>query len=141
MTPDLLVLARELPEVELVVEVKVGAFDREASERQLKRYMVARNCPLGLLVTPSTTSLLRDSYEGHGEDSISTVGEYATSDLMDLDEVPGSERELEDQVFTWLERMAASGIARRSRGTARDDVSRYLLPAVVEGRVYAEASS
>jgi hypothetical protein len=141
MTPDLVVLARELPEVQLVAEVKVGAFDRAATERQLKKYMWASNCAVGLLITPTTTWLLRDSYEDLDEDAIVVAGEYATSDLLDLDQVPSSERELEDRVFMWLESLAASGVAKRSRGSAREDVSRYLLPAVVEGRVYAEASS
>jgi hypothetical protein len=55
MIPDLLVLDRELPEVQLIAEVKVGEFDRAATERQLKRYMLARSCPVALLITPETT--------------------------------------------------------------------------------------
>jgi hypothetical protein len=138
MKPDLIVLARELPEVQLVAEVKVGAFDRAVTERQLKRYMLARNCPLALLITPETTWLLRDSYEGSDEASIYVAGEYATSDLLDLNQVPTSERELTSRLHDWLEALAASGHPKFSRANTRDDVARYLLPAVVEGRVFTE---
>jgi hypothetical protein len=140
MAADLIVLDRELPEVQLVAEVKVGKFDRAVTERQLKLYMLARNSPLGLLITPEIAWLLRHSYEHSGEDAIVLAGEYATSDLLDLDEVPGSERELTDRLHDWLEILAASGNPKHTRANTREDVARYVVPAVVEGRVFTELS-
>lgn len=140
MAADLFVLDRELPEVQLLAEVKVGKFDRAVVERQLKQYMLARSCPLALLITPETTWLLRDSYQSLDESSIEVAGEYATADLLDLDEVPGSERELADRLHDWLEILAASGNPKHTRANTREDVARYVVPAVVEGRVFTEMS-
>jgi hypothetical protein len=134
LTADLVVLAPDLPQTRLAVEVKSGAFDRKDAIQQLKVYMDRRDCPVALLITPERTWLLRNTYDGTGPDSIEEVGEYPTSALLGLDDVPDDERELVQTAESWLERLT-SGSAANVRSEARGDVSRYVLPAVTEGRV------
>jgi hypothetical protein len=139
MIADLLVLAPELPEAQLLVEVEVGEFDKAKVEEQLALNMAAWNCPIALLVTPVTTWLIRDAYEENAEPAIRATGEYPTADLLDLDSVPKTEHELLAVVHRWLENLAMSGMATSSRANARLDVTRYVLPAIVEGRVVQES--
>jgi hypothetical protein len=130
---DLVVLAPELPETRLVVEVKRGSFDRDEVVRQIKEYMVARRCPVALLVTPVDTWILRDTYEGYGEDAIKE-STYSTAALLGIAQVPDEEDDLVRAVESWLERMI-SGSADALRDDLRSEVSGYLLPAVTEGRI------
>jgi hypothetical protein len=138
MQADLLVLAPELPEAQLLVEVQVGEFDMDKVQEQLALNMVAWNCPIALLVTPATTWLIRDSYEESTAPAIRATGEYPTADLLGVDHVPNTEGELLEVVHLWLETLATSGTATSSRANARVDITRYVLPAVVDGRVFQE---
>ncbi len=134
LRPDFIVFAPDLPETRLVVEVKGCAVDHGAVVAQMKAYMAARLCPIGLLVTSSETWLLRDTYEGSGADAIRAEGPYATAELLGLDLVPEDEQRLELEVERWLEGLT-SGSADAIRENVRRDLSPYLLPAVTEGRV------
>jgi hypothetical protein len=129
---DLIVLAPDLPELRLIVEIKLGRFDQRAAIAQLASYMARSNCSLGLMVTREHTWLLRDTYEG--EDSIREVAVYDTAVLLGTAEVPDNERELEALVGQWLDTLT-SGSAASVAKEVRLDVARYLLPAVTEGRV------
>lgn len=131
---DLVVLAPDLPETRLVVEIKRGSFDRDGTIGQLKTYMAARNCAIGLLLTPDETWLLRDTYEGSGADAIKEAGTYPTTALLGLAEVPQDEAALVRAVELWLEGLT-TGSADSVRDDVRHEVSRYLLPAITEGRV------
>ena len=130
---DLIVLAPDLPELRLVVEIKtrIDALDLEAATKQVQSYMQGTNCPLGLIVTPTRSWLLRDEYEADG--SISRT-EYPTAMLLGVSDVPAEEDELELLVGRWLESLT-SGSSTGLRDEVRFDVSRYLIPALVEGRV------
>jgi hypothetical protein len=134
LKPDFVVFARDLPETRLVVEVKRPEVDREAVLAQMKAYMAARHCPIGLLVTSTETWLLRDTYEGSRTDAIRAEGPYSTTELLGLDIVPEDEQRLELEVERWLEGLT-SGSADAIRENVRGDLSPYLLPAVTEGRV------
>jgi hypothetical protein len=129
---DLIVLAPDVPELRLIVEIKRRSFDRESATQQLAAYMIGSNCPLGLLVTPERTWLLRDTYEGAS--SIREVAEYDTSTLLGVAKAPDDERELEDLVGHWLDGLT-SGSAAGLAQEVRSDIARYLLPEVTEGRV------
>jgi hypothetical protein len=129
---DLIVLAPDLPELRLIVEIKHGQFDQQAAISRLAAYMARSNCALGLMVTPKNTWLLRDTYEG--EDSIREVAVYDTALLLGVSEIPDDERDLEALVGRWLDTLT-SGSAADVAKEVRHDVARYLLPAVTEGRV------
>lgn len=134
LTADIVVLAPDLPQTRLAVEVKRGAFDRGEAIRQLKAYMIGKACPVALLIAPDRTWMLHDTYEDFDESSIQEAGEYSTAALLGIDEVPDDEQELVAIVEAWLERLT-SGSATNVHREVRRDVSRYLLPAVTEGRV------
>lgn len=134
LKPDFVVFAPDLPETRLVVELKRSLLNREAVAAQMKQYMAARHCAIGLLITPTDTWLLRDTYEGSGVDAITQAGPYSTAELLGVDEVPDDEHGLASAVERWLESLT-SGSAEALRDGVRQDVSPYLLPAVTEGRV------
>lgn len=94
--------------------------------------MKGSNCPLGLVITPERSWLLRDTYES--VDAIREVAEYDTATLLGVSEVPNDELELEELVGRWLDGLT-SGSAAGLAQEVRADVSRYLLPEVTEGRV------
>ena len=134
LRPDFVVFAPDLPETTLVVEVKRREVDREVVVAQIKAYMAARHCPIGLLVTSTDTWFLRDTYEASGIDAIGVEGPYSTAELLGLDVVPQDQQRLELEVGRWLEGLT-SGSAEAIRENVRRDLSGYLLPAVTEGRV------
>ncbi len=133
---DVVVLAREVPDVRLVAEVKRNIGDLDTIEAQLRKYMLARKCSLGLLVTPERARIYRDSYADFTEGSVKLVGDFPTAELLDLAEVPTDERGLQEAVREWLDRMAASWPSALPRtDAARAPVVQYLVPEVADGRV------
>jgi hypothetical protein len=48
----------------------------ETSKLQIKKFMAAMRCPVGLLVTPETLLLFSDRYLSSSEDSIAQVAEF-----------------------------------------------------------------
>lgn len=133
---DIVVLAREVPDVRLVAEVKRNIGDLNSVEAQLRQYMLARKCSLGLLVTPERARIYRDTYADFTEGSVKLVGEFSTAELLDLAQVPSDERGLQEAVRDWLDRMAASWPSALPRtDAARAPVVQYLVPEVADGRV------
>lgn len=59
--PEIIVVERDIPKVLLAIEVKVGG-DVRGAEHQLRTYMVRRNYPAGMLVTPDRTVFFRNKY-------------------------------------------------------------------------------
>jgi hypothetical protein len=149
MSADIIVFARDYPEVRLVAEVKRSALDPPDFDRVVKqaaRYMWGWNCHYGLIFTPETTYLLREDFTAHGPESIRLSGAFPTERLLArLVVQPGkitSERELASLARDWLERLAAS------YETALPDdpeVTSALFPevvgAVADGRVMAEVAA
>jgi hypothetical protein len=129
---DFIVLAPDVPELRLIVEIKHGHFDREAATQQLESYMKGSKCPLGLLITPEHTWLLRDTYES--VNPIREVAVYDTATLLGVHEIPDDEGDLEDLVGRWLDGLT-SGATTGLTQEVRFDVARYVLPEVTEGRV------
>jgi len=133
---DIIVMAPDVPAVTLVVEIKKGSFDSSAAEERLKEYMLRRRCSVAMLVTPEKTKIFRDTFADFTPASITLVGEYATSELLDLDDVPDDERALHDAVQSWLDRLASSWpSALPSAAPVRASVIEHLVPGVAEGRV------
>jgi hypothetical protein len=133
---DVLVMARDVPDVRLVAEVKRHIGDIRGAEAQLRQYMLARKCSLGLLVTPERSRIYRDTFADFTEGSVQLVGDFSTAELLDLDEVPSDEHALQGAVREWLDRMASSWPSALPRtGAARAPVVQYLVPEVADGRV------
>ncbi|MGH7268803.1 MAG: hypothetical protein ACREJ3_00090 [Polyangiaceae bacterium] len=133
---DVVVMARDVPDVRLVAEVKRNIADLGAAEAQLRQYMLARKCSLALLVTPERTRIYRDTFADFTEASVQLVGEFSTAELLDLTAVPSDERGLQEAVRDWLDRMAVAWPSALPRTDApRAPVVQYLVPEVADGRV------
>ena len=145
---DLMVFAKDYPEVRLVVEVKStppSPQHLDAVVKQVARYMWGANCHYGLIFTPATTYVLRDDFTTQGPDSIRVSDALSTEKLLGrlgmraAGNVSG--REFEMLVRQWLELLTTSYEA-----ALPDDpeVTKALFPdivsAVAEGRVLVEAA-
>jgi len=133
---DVIVLAREVPEVRLVAEVKRSIVNLADAEAALRRYMLDRKCSIGLLVTPDRTRIYRDTFADFTPDSVQLVGDYPTSDLLNVDHVPNDDRALQQAVRAWLDQLAAALPAALPKADAvRGPVVQYVVPEVADGRV------
>lgn len=136
--PDVIVMAPDLPRVELLVEVRLRPTDDEFAriEAQLRRYMRARNCAAGLLVTEVQTRIYEDRYLTRSADSIEHVGTVPTVALVPVEPERASERELRRAFYDWLECLSTAQPAfLPSVPEVRQLVEKYVQPAVAGGRV------
>ena len=146
---DLTVFARDYPEARLVLEVKSALSSppqEDPAIKQVVRYMWGANCHYGIIMTPTTTFILRDDFTAPGPESIRLTDELSTAKLLSrmsrpMGEAP-SAAQLERLAREWLERLAAS-----YEEALPDDpeVVRALFPeivgAVAEGRVVDEVAA
>jgi hypothetical protein len=133
---DVVVMDPNVPEIRLVAEIKQSIVNLVEAEQQLKSYMLDRKCSIGLLVTPDHVRLYHDTFENFTPASVELVGEYPTSELLELDKPPSDEHSLEVAVREWLERLASGWpSALPSAEKLRVPVLQYIVPEVAEGRV------
>jgi hypothetical protein len=143
--PDILVSPPDTHDIALVVEVKLHENRLDQAEQQLKRYMFGMRCPLGMLVTPESLRLFRDTYTSYGEESIERIGEYSTRGLFDdmLARYPRDDNAairgflLEDAVQAWLERLAAGADLTDLPPDLKNAIEDHVLPALAYGDVRA----
>lgn len=136
--PDVIVMAADLPRVELLVEVRLTQTADELTriEAQLKRYMRARDCAAGLLVTGGETRIYEDRYLTRSADSIEHVGTVPTAALVPVEPERTSAPELRRAFHEWLEHLAtAQPMFLPSAPDVRRLVEKYVQPAVAGGRV------
>jgi hypothetical protein len=143
---DLTVFARDYPETRLVLEVKSALSSPPQEDpvvKQVARSMWGANCHYGIIMTPTTTFILRDDFTAAGPESIRVTDELPTAKLLSRLGRPAGEASSEPQLQrlarAWLERLAAS----YEEALPEDqEVVRALFPdivgAVAEGRVVAE---
>jgi hypothetical protein len=142
---DLTVFARDYPEARLVLEVKTALSSppqEDPAVKQVVRSMWGANCHYGVIMTPTTTYILRDDFTAPGPESIRLTDELPTAKLLSrLSQPPGkapSEQQLERLAREWLERLAA---AYEEALPEDPEVVQALFPdivgAIAEGRVVA----
>jgi hypothetical protein len=133
-SPDVIVRANDRPDVRLAIEVKVGQADLDDAARQLRAYMRAVACPLGLLVTPRETHVYQETYSD-GSDSIRELAVVETPVLIGARGLSENECELEGAVRRWLETMVRHpGVPLHHVGEMAR-VEDHLLPAMVDAEV------
>ena len=81
--PEIIITERDSPEVLLAITVIAGGAETKQAEDQLKRYMVGRSCPVGMLVTWDETRFYRNRYTGNEPDSVKMIGACATGELLE----------------------------------------------------------
>lgn len=144
---DMMVFAKDFPEVRLVVEVKssLTPLSLDAAVKQVARRMWGANCHYGLIFTPTMTYVLRDDFTVNGPESIRVSDFLATEKLLGrlgmLASETTSEREFALRVQEWLELLAASYETALPEDV---EVSKAFFPeivgAIADGRIVAEAS-
>ena len=141
LRPDLVVLAKDTPKFMLVVEMKgERAIDRGLE--QLRAYMLATRCEVGLLISPDQVYVLQDTFTDYSAASIKVVGTVATPEMLAsfvrTDE-PKQVGSLTLVVEEWLRRLvAANPSALPAAPAARRLVEDVISPAVFEGRILVE---
>lgn len=144
--PDILVTSSDGTRRWLVAEVKLSAQGLNASEPQLKRYMVRYRYPTGLLVTPESVRIYRDTFTSYEADSVECVGEFSLIGVLDPDVLSTMSAiedsrlrsfRLEDAVQDWLEGLRSASVVAALPPGLRAAVQEHVVPALEEGEVRA----
>jgi len=131
--PDILISTPD--GITLVVEAKVTLPNLEATEEQLKQYMVSMQCPIGLLITPKFMRLYKDSYTTRSTRSVQRVGVFDLAELW-REPPPSQGARFEMFVQQWLEDLPKQP-AKEVPDELREALREYILPAVTSGEVRA----
>jgi len=139
--PDLIITADEGTDFLLVVELKREPTHLAETESQLRQYMLAMRCPVGLLATPRTLRIYCDQYISATEDSVKLIGEYAAPDDWALLDGRRNAKDagvaFEDVVRAWLEGLSTEPGFRSLPPDLREAAEHYLVPALNQGAVRA----
>ncbi|WP_437294159.1 hypothetical protein WMF45_34540 [Sorangium sp. So ce448] len=144
--PDILVTSRDGTSRSLVVEVKLSIHDLQASEQQLKAYMVRHGYATGMLVTPDAVRIYRDTFASYEEGSVELVGAFSTAGVFEAGvastiraiEEPGLRGvQFEDEVQRWLEGLTNPSNLAALAPDLREAVEDHVVPALEQGEVRA----
>lgn len=138
--PDIVALGTEIQEFVLVAEVKMTIRDLKFVERQLKQYMAAMRCPVGLLITPQRLRIYRDGYKGLPEESVELVGEFDVAKVFNFttpESSPDAAPAFQAMVQEWLDRLTTESVLRALSAELRRAVEMYIAPALSQGVVRA----
>jgi Uma2 family endonuclease len=136
--PDIIVTDRDGPDVVLVVETAIR--DVRSAEGQLKEYMTAMKCPVGILVSPDRLWLYEDRYLDSSAESIRPVANFDVSNVLGFkpsESTHNSELEFEAKVQSWLEGLRTEAGLRELPPDLRRAVREYVDPAISNGPIRA----
>jgi hypothetical protein len=140
--PNLIVTSSDGAELKLVVAVGRDPADRNFVLGPLKRYMVATNCPVGLLVVPNGLWIYRNRYLPNDQDSVQELGPFRK--LWPQDSLPRSFVGIPaaaaaaldpfvQEVRNWLDNLDTPSNLNALNQDLRSAVRDYLLPVLHEG--------
>lgn len=129
--PDILVTGPD--GVTLVVEARASLPNLERTEEQLQRYMIAMQCPTGILITREHMWVYRDLYSS--PPSVERIGDFDMSGLWQQ-QPPEEERSFQIFVQQWLESLGQQPTKDLPRKVG-EALREYVLPAVTSGDVRA----
>lgn len=138
--PDIIVTGPESSDIAVVIEAKTSVCKLETSERQLKSFMSAMRCPVGVIVTPQRLWLYRDRYLGMSEESIERVAEFDIENVLNFELSGASRRDgiaFERFVQQWLEGLGTEAGLRELPTELRRAVESYVVPAISQGTIRA----
>jgi len=146
--PDIVVHSRDGFDRFLVVEAKWQLADEDiaTAEHELKRYMTGYRYPIGVMITPDTLRLYRDTFLSADASSVERVGEYSMVGVLDPDvlstvrviEQPQLRAfRLEDAVQSWLSTLNDPMAVNILPSGLREAVEEHIVPAVMQGEVRA----
>lgn len=129
--PDIIVTGPD--GIALVVEAKTSFSIPATAEKQIERYMIGMQCPVGILISPERMLVYRDAYSS--PPSVEKIGEFNMNGVWEL-QPPRDPASFEIFVQRWLEHLASqptNSWPQRLKVAVRD----YILPAVGAGEVRA----
>jgi len=139
--PDLIVMANDGTDLVLVVEAKQSLTRLADTESQLRQYMLAMRCPVGLLATVKALRLYYDQYLSAGEDSVKLIGDYPAPSVWakfeDRNGAPEAAAGFEDVVRAWLEDLTTESGLRTLSRELREAAELYLLLVLNQGSLRA----
>ena len=146
-TPDILIIPRDDPHPSMAVEARLSLDDCEATERQLKRYMVRHRCPTAMLVAPTSLRIYRDTFTSYEEGSISLVGEFPMVGVFEgivasMSQLPEQDRGplFEHAVRDWLDGLTDPSAVASLPPRVRDAFEAHIVPALKHGEVRSSSS-
>jgi hypothetical protein len=136
-TPDVIVTAPDSFAVTLAAEARDEATNLDETSRPLKDYMLRMLCPVGIIFTPRTLRIYKDRFIAQSEDSIEMIGDFSGKELLKANPEAASfeHHALESAVAHWLDELAHTGQVCVSDLKLQSAIEKYVLPAVVGGRV------
>ena len=135
-TPDFYVVTVGSPAtIQLVIEAKLRPDVDASGEAQLKRFMLAMGCPVGLLITPNKMWIYKDSYTNRTESSIERRGPFPVPSESEVAKAAtrGDPSEFEQSVRAWLERIARVQSLKGFSVDAIEAFKSLILPALADG--------
>jgi hypothetical protein len=112
-TPDVIVTTPDSLAVTLVAEAKRAGANLDETAGSLKQYMLQMRCPAGIIFTPVTLRIYKDSFIGRSEESIKKIGDFPATDLFRVAPANGAEHSaIESALVEWLDELAHTGEVR-----------------------------
>lgn len=107
--------------------------------------MIGNRCPLGIIVTPETLRIYRDTYRGEDDASIVRVGEFSIVGLFGPVAAPTEQAaslsmrgmRFDDLVQAWLETLRSPSALLRLPVDLRAALEEHVVPALFEGEIRA----
>src|SRR5436853_4107976 len=128
-TPDVIVTTPDSLAVTLVAEAKQAGADMDESAGYLKHYMLQMRCPVGIIFTPVTLRIYKDSFAGRSEESIKNIGDFPGKDLFRAAPASGAEHSaVESALVQWLDELAHTGEVRVHDPKLKSAIGEYILP-------------
>ncbi len=141
LRPGIIVTSPDSSEIRLIAETELAVKDMQQSENDLKQYMRAVGCPIGLLVTPAKLRIYNDQYLSDSLDSIQLASEFDISNTLNFRsrEPQEEEREFlfEQKVQSWLERLASNLDLSEYERSLQEALRWYVVPALLDGTIQA----
>lgn len=141
--PDVVILDAETSRPLVVFEAKLRVRDRTPAEAQMKAYMQAARCPVGVLATPEMLWLYSDRLRTKSPESVVLVGEYELSGVLDGPS-PGRRPDIAHESYAfeaalqdWIEKLASETYRRALPVRLRQAFEEYVVPAFATGEVRA----
>lgn len=119
--------------IALVVEAKTNLSMLETAEKEIERYMIGMQCPIGILTSPERMLVYRDAYSF--PPSVERIGDFDMNGVWGQ-QPPEDAASFEVFVQNWLEDLASQYTGRWPK-QLRVAVRDYILPATAAGEVRA----
>jgi hypothetical protein len=136
--PDIVVLGKDSPQVQLVVEARTSENEGAQLAQALKSYLSRMSCPFGLLIFPHSVWMYRNTFSSNAEEAVEETGRFPFTARTWTDRGANSgSNDFERSVQYWLEDVADRGELREGPPDMRAAFDSYIIPILTSGRIRA----